>query len=177
MSFELAEIDRRIATLLQAGCIEAIDYAQARCRVRVGDWVSAWLPWAALGAGQVRHWRPPSVGEQAVVLSPSGDPAAGFVLSGFYTTQHADANDNRSHTVSWRMPDGTLIEYDWAEQRLNVIAAGTANIQIAGDASVQIGGNANVQIGGWGQVVAQGKLLIKSVTRLILKGPSRQIIL
>lgn len=177
MSFELAEIDRRIATLLQAGCIEAVDHAQARCRVRVGEWVSAWLPWASLGAGQVRHWRPPSVGEQALVMSPSGDPASGFVLPGFYTTQHGDANDNRPGTVAWRMPDGTLIEYDWDTQHLNVIATGTASISIAGDANVQIGGNANVQIGGWGQVVAQGRLLIKSVTRLILKGPSRQIIL
>lgn len=112
MSYESAEHDRRLATLLQAGTIEAVDHENARCRVKVGEWVSAWMPWASLGAGEVRNWRPPSVGEQALLLCPSGESAAGFVLPGFYTAQHQQGNDNRANITAQNWPDGAREEYD-----------------------------------------------------------------
>lgn len=130
MSYETAEADRRIATLLQAGTIEAVDHAAARCRVRVGDWVSAWLPWASLGAGQVRNWRPPSTGEQALLFCPSGDPAQGFALPGFYTDQHA-GNDNRPNITAQDWPDGAREEYDHEASTyvLDVPAAGSITLR------------------------------------------------
>lgn len=199
MSFELGEIDRRLAVAVQAGTIEAVDHAAARCRVRIDDWVSAWLPWSALAAGQVRHWRPPSVGEQAVIVSPSGEAEAGFVLPGFYTDQHAQAHDNRQQTTSWLFPDGTLVEYDHQKKRalvdcvgdIEVIAAGhvhidargpidvrtdaSAEVFAAGDVKVRADGNAEVRAKGWMQVIASGRLLVKSLSQLILKGPSRTL--
>ena len=177
MSYASAEFDRRIATLIQVGTIAQVDYLSAHCRVKIGEWVSAWMPWASLGAGVVRHWRPPSVGEQSMLLCPSGESSAGFVLPGFYSSQHQQGNDNRPNITAWLMPDGTLFEYDFASHRLRIDVKGAASIQISGNANIQVGGNANVRIDGWGEVIAQGRLLIKSLTRLILKGPSREIVL
>jgi phage baseplate assembly protein V len=145
MSYNIAELDRRLAALLQAGTVDAVDYDKARCRVRVGEWVSAWLPWASLGAGKVRNWRPPSVGEQALVLSPSGDPANGFAFAGFYSDQHSQANDNRPNTVAWCMPDGCVIEYDWETGALRVAGSKTVSVENAETIHVASGGQVTLQ--------------------------------
>lgn len=112
MSFAQSETNRMLAGLLIAGTIEAVDYSAARVRVRSGDWVSAWLPWKSGAAGEVRHWRPPSVGEQAMILSPSGQPEQGMVLPGFYSDQHGQGNDNRQNVTATNWPDGAREEYD-----------------------------------------------------------------
>lgn len=110
--FALAEHDRMLSNMLIAGTVESVDHAAATCRIRSGDWVSAPVPWASLGAGQVRNWRPPSVGEQAMLMSPSGDPANGFALPGFYTDQHKNANDNSGDVTATDWPDGARESYN-----------------------------------------------------------------
>lgn len=132
MSYESAEMDRRLSTLVQAGTIQAVDYEAARCRVQVGDWTSAWLPWGSVAAGQVRNWRPPSVGEQALILAPSGLPEGGFVMPGFYTTQHQAANDNRPNVTAQTWPDGAREHYDHDahEYMLTVPAGGRIVLNI-----------------------------------------------
>lgn len=74
--YALGEHDRMLSNMLIAGTIESVDHGAATCRVRSGDWVSGPVPWASLGAGQVRNWRPPSVGEQAMLMSPGALPCA-----------------------------------------------------------------------------------------------------
>lgn len=173
MDYALSELDRRLALLLQPGVIEQVDHGAARCRVRVGSWVSAALPWLSLGAGEVRHWRPPSVGEQALLLSPSGDPGCGFVLPGFYTTQHGRAGDERPKAVVWRMPDGCVLEYDWDAGALRATGLQSAHVQASGavtlkcaslkveaddialTGNVAIGGNVSVQ----GNIDAAGSVM------------------
>lgn len=152
MSYELAEHDRMIAAMIQAGTIEAVDHANARCRVRISDdgedgagYVSAWVPWGSLGGGEVRNWRPPSIGEQTLLLCPSGDPAAGFALPGFYSDQHGQANDHRPHTVAWKMPDGCLIEYDWQAGALQVDGSKTVKVRNADTIDVESGGQVTVK--------------------------------
>lgn len=134
MSFDQSETDRMLSGMLMAGTIAAVDYANARVRVTSGDWTSAWLPWAAVAAGQVRHWRPPSVGEQAMILSPSGQPEQGMVMPGFYTDQHGQANDNRPNITAQDWPDGAREHYDHAahEWRLCVPAGGRIVLTIGG---------------------------------------------
>lgn len=117
MSFAGSETDRLLSGLLMAGAIEAVDHQTARARVRSGDWVSTWLPWSSLSAGQVRRWRAPTVGEQVMVLSPSGQPEQGMILPGFYTTPGYDQPDNSDHATSEHMPDGAYFEYDWEHHR------------------------------------------------------------
>ena len=53
-SYAIGEHDRMIAAMLQAGTIEIVDHSAARARVRIGNWVSAYLPWHVPAAGAVR---------------------------------------------------------------------------------------------------------------------------
>ncbi|WP_155714804.1 phage baseplate assembly protein V, partial [Burkholderia vietnamiensis] len=76
--YELGEIDRRMACMVQHGTVETVSYQPPQCRVRIGDWVSDWMPWKTAAAGVVRFWRPPSVGEQASMFAPSGDLAGAY---------------------------------------------------------------------------------------------------
>lgn len=111
-SFKQSETDRKVSSMMMVGTIEEIDYENARVRVKSGEWVSAWLPWNASAGGGVRNWRPPSKGEQAMILSPSGMPEQGMVISGFYSTQHKFANDNKANITATDFPDGAREHYD-----------------------------------------------------------------
>lgn len=73
--------------------------------------MSSYLPWKSMAAGDVRYWRPPSVGEQAMILSPSGLPEQGFVIAGFDTDQYP-ANDDRKNITATDWPDGAREHYD-----------------------------------------------------------------
>lgn len=132
MEYPITELDRRLAALIQAGTIAEVDHAAARCRIQVGQWVSALLPWHSLGAGEVRHWRAPSLGEQALLIAPSGEPAGGFVLPGFYADQHGQAPDERPKVAAWRMPDGCVMEYDWEAGALKVDGCKTVAVTSSG---------------------------------------------
>lgn len=83
------EAARRLENLIRRGTVAAVRLASpARLRVKVGDNTTDWLPWLALRAGGAqggRHWSPPVVGEQAVVLCQGGDMAQGVALVGLYS--------------------------------------------------------------------------------------------
>ncbi|MCL2345248.1 MAG: phage baseplate assembly protein V [Desulfobulbus sp.] len=112
MSWPIAETDRQGSAMVLAGVIHAVDYTNARVRFESGGWVSAWLPWFSLAAGEVRHWRPPSIGEQAMLVNPSGMPEQGFVITGVYSDQHKQANDNRKQITATDWPDAAREHYD-----------------------------------------------------------------
>ena len=136
MSYALSEMDRMLSGLIQPGSVEAVQLKPPRVRVGDGDgWTSGWVPWLAMAAGKARHWRPPSVGEQAILLCPSGEPAQGFALVGFYTD--ALGSDDRPDVVSWLMPDGAVIEYDHATGAALLDGCKTATINAADSVTVK----------------------------------------
>lgn len=137
MLYIVSELERRLSAMIQAGTVEQVDHEKARCRIRVGDWVSAPLPWLTLASGAVRHWRPPSVGEQALLVSPSGEVSAGFVLPGFYSAQHGQSHEQRAHVAAWRMPDGCQIEYDWQRGALSVDGPKIIDVKSSGKVTLQ----------------------------------------
>jgi len=143
-AYVMGEHDRMIAAMLQAGTIEVVDHSNARARVRIGEWVSAYLPWHVPAAGEVRIWRAPSVSEQCLLISPSGMPEAGFILPGFYTTTHGQA-DNRDHVTVIRMPDGAQMLYDWQAGALLVDGTQTVTVKNAGTVLIDSGGPVTVK--------------------------------
>ena len=131
MSYAAAQMDRMLAGLLIPCYVVAVDLVDAKVRVTDGgDWTSAWVRWHALAAGKARHWRAPSMGEQGVLVSPSGEPAQGTFVPGLYGNA-GDRPDNRDHVETWRFDDGGSIVYDWAANSYTIkLPTGTVNIEV-----------------------------------------------
>ena len=96
----------------------AVDHAKARVRIKSGEIETAWLPWSTgRASGAKRRWDPPEVGEQVVVLSPTGDMRQGLVLTGVFQ-QSAGAPSASADKDTTVYGDGTVIEYDRASHTL-----------------------------------------------------------
>ncbi|MBU9675566.1 phage baseplate assembly protein V [Burkholderia multivorans] len=124
--YALGEIDRRMACMVQHGTVEEVSYQPPLCRVRIGDWVSDWMPWKTAAAGVVRFWRPPSVGEQASMFAPSGELAGAYAAPGYYSDQHGGSARSSPSETAWDYPDGASEVYDHEkhEYRVDVPAGG-----------------------------------------------------
>ena len=134
MSFALAEHDRMIANLVIECFVVAVDTTASPpvCRVSDGEWTSAWVRWHSIAAGAARHWRAPSIGEQGVLISPSGDPASGTFVPGLYGDA-GNAPDDRDHVEVWSFPDGGSLIYDWKAKRYSIaLPTGTVEIVVGG---------------------------------------------
>lgn len=144
MSYPVAQHDRMIASMLMPCVVEAVDLSIGMVRVRSGDWVSAWVRWHSLAAGKARHWRVPSLKEQGVLLSPSGEPAMGTFISGLYGNAGAQP-DNRDHVEVWRFEDGGSLVYDWKAKSYTIdLPAGTVTIKVGGSVLEMTPGSARL---------------------------------
>jgi phage baseplate assembly protein gpV len=107
MSFAQAELDRRLANIVQLGRIIEIDSAAMRARVQIGDLTTPMIPVSQLASGTIRlHWMP-SVGEQVVVYAPSGEIGAAFVQGSVPQNGSAVAQDAAHPTID--LGGGTLV--------------------------------------------------------------------
>ncbi|WP_178860826.1 phage baseplate assembly protein V [Thiomicrorhabdus cannonii] len=175
-SFEgLEDIARRLSNMVRVGFVSEVDYPNARVRVHYGvdaqgsPLVSGWLPWLTGRAGNDIEWHAPELGEQVLMISPSGELQLGVVLPALYQASHpAPASAATVHRMQYA--DGAVIEYDRAAHRLKATlpAGGSAllvcpgGVQIDGDTTIngavtingdtQISGSADVS----GDVVANG---------------------
>ncbi|UVL00505.1 phage baseplate assembly protein V [Pseudomonas sp. B21-048] len=126
---DLATLARLIENLIRLGTIEAVQMKPPRVQVKTGSLTTGWLPWIAARAGADREWHPPTVDEQVILFSPSGQLGNGIVLTGLFS-DHIRANGDREglHRRTYR--DGTVIEYDSVTQHLNATLAegGTTNL-------------------------------------------------
>lgn len=100
MSFQIAELERRIANMVQIGRITEIDSGKMRARVAIGDLTTAMIPVAQPKSGAIKvHWMP-SVGEQVVVFAPSGEMGAAVVQGAIPQTGSAVADDEMHPTIN-----------------------------------------------------------------------------
>ena len=154
-AFEITELHRRVSNLLKIGRIEAVDYADAipRCRVRIADLLTGWLPMLALRAGPDNCWWPLEINEQVMVLSPSGDPAQGVVLGAIHQQPFpAPADRPDVHRVVYA--DGAVIEYDRQAHHLAATLPSGATTTLTSDGGVAIIGDVTVT----GQIKATGEI-------------------
>ena len=61
--------------LVQIAAIVEADYEQAKVKVKMGDIITHWLPWLTVRAHNNKTWWAPEVGEQVLLLAPSGELA------------------------------------------------------------------------------------------------------
>lgn len=154
---KLADIARRLDNIIRLGTVAEVDHAQALCRVKSGGITTGWLPWLERRAGTTRTWSAPTVGEQVVVFSPSGEPAAGVVLAGLYTTAHGQPSGTGDHHVI-DFPDGARITYDHGAGDLTVIGIKTATVQASNHVTVDCPENTIT-----GNVLVKGTLTVEDL--------------
>ncbi len=163
----LAELARLIENLIRFGTVAEVQVKPPRVRVKSGDITTAWRPWLNLRAGADREWDPPTVGEQVVLFSPSGNLAQGVALTGLFSDQ-IPANGDREglHRRTYR--DGAVIEYDSIAKHLRATLPGTAEVIAEGDIDVTSNanisavalGDINLNSGGNIQITAAGNVAI-----------------
>lgn len=139
LTLEAADWGRGGAVRL--GTVAEFDAQRCRARVRIaGDGETSvrtgWLPWATWSAGHLRVWQAPAIGEQCLVLAPSGDMAQAVALPAVF--QQAGAfpapSSNPQHTLlQW--DDGGYIRYERDTGRLfihapNLIRITSARVEI-----------------------------------------------
>lgn len=180
---DLAALARLLENLIRFGVISAVQMEPPRVQVTTGTLTTAWLPWLALRAGADREWDPPTLGEQVMLFSPSGQLANGIVVTGVFS-DHIPANGNRAGLHRRTYADGTVIEYDSVAHHLNatLVDGGTTNliskggINLVGDITHQgdyiqtgnqtITGRVDVSI----DVIAAGVSLVKHLHTGVKQG-------
>lgn len=152
----LPDLERRVANMVRYGVVHQVDYANKRVKIKSGEIVTAWLKWPAASASSFkRTWTPPAVGEQVVLLSPTGDLRQATILPGQYQNSY-DAPSVDPDTDLAQYSDGTKIEYNRSTQTYTIESTGhvvikgaqTLLIDFGGDVTINTGGNALVNVSG-----------------------------
>lgn len=112
LEYRMTEVERMLANMLRVGTITSVE--GAKVRVSMGETTTALLPWFTRRAGNDIDWWSPEVGEQVMVLSPSGELRQGVVLPAIYHNRASAPADSAdiSRTV---YGDGFKIEHDRAK--------------------------------------------------------------
>ena len=72
------ELQRLIDNLIRIGTVTAV--RSGECRVKTGDLITNWRPYATARAGKNRTRHRLSIGEQVLMLSVSGDPRNAYIV-------------------------------------------------------------------------------------------------
>ncbi|MFP3020675.1 MULTISPECIES: phage baseplate assembly protein V [Wolbachia] len=112
-SFEDANLLIKLNNLIRVGTVEEVGCGTAKVRVKmIGNILTDWLPWVTARAGEDRSWSAPSIGEQVIVLSPSGEIAKGIVLPAIYYKKYPIPEGSKEEVSGFVFKDGTVIYYD-----------------------------------------------------------------
>ena len=109
-----ADLQRRLENVIRIGTIAYVDLtdtAAPRVRVKDGELLTQWLPFGAMRAGTARVWSAPTVGEQVIMLSPSGELASAVVFGSLFCAGiQAPSTDPHDHIIDFA--DGTRVSHN-----------------------------------------------------------------
>ena len=180
---DLAALSRMLENLIRFGVIAAVQMEPPRVKVKTGTLTTAWLPWLALRAGADQEWDPPTVEEQVILFSPSGQLANGVVITGL-PSDHIPANGNRAGLHRRTYADGAVIEYDSVAHHLNATLPDSGTTSLVSKGGINIIGPIN-HLGDYNQtgnqnvvgrvdvsedVVAAGVSLVNHLTTGVKQG-------
>jgi len=127
------ETTRRVENIARLGTVLAVRHASpARCRVKLGDNTTDWIPWFTCRAGgkQGSMWWAPVVGEQCMVLSPGGDLAQGVALLGLYSDKKPQgASEAGMFRMDWSSDDYMQHNTEGSQLKINCFGSITLNVQ------------------------------------------------
>ncbi len=152
------EQNRRLESIVRFGTISDVDLTSKppMCRAKSGGLTTDWLKWITPRAGKVREWSPPSIGEECVILSPSGDTGAGAILTGFFNAGLA-APETDGNVTARHFDDGAVERYDQ-----------TAHAYLL---DVPTGGSITFKIGGSSLVMTESAITLKSDAVTVISPP------
>lgn len=113
------EHERRLQSFVNRGIVTDVDHADARCRVRIDSLETDWLKFSASRLGKVKIWNPPSVGEQVLVISETGELETALVTSSFDYDEQPMPSAN-ADTIELHCIDGAVFSYNHATHALSV---------------------------------------------------------
>lgn len=145
-----ADIIRRLENLIRIGRIKTITPAKPFSTVTVsfGEITTAEIRYLNLRAGTDQTWDPPSIDEEVVVFSPSGNLSLGIAIAGLNNESFPAPSDELNKKLRL-YEDGCLICYDVKTHALEAIlpeggtAVITANAGVIVNASDGMTINAN----------------------------------
>ena len=147
-----AEDQRRLHNIATIGTVTHIDAELALMRLTIGDNVTDWVNIPTIAAGQVRVWRCPSVGEQYLLVSPSGELANAIPVMSLYSDHHPSPSTDPNE-IRIRYNDSDFCSIDVVKSQLTMhinqitnqaatrIVLDTPNTTLTGD--LQVNGNIN----------------------------------
>ena len=117
---DIAELSRLLENLLRLGTVAEVQHGTPpRVRVKTGGITTDWLPWTERRAGGTRTWSPPTIGEQVLLLCPSGELRNGVILCGIPSDDIDVPSHNADETVTLHQ-DGAMTVYNHATGTLSV---------------------------------------------------------
>nr|QXF95179.1 baseplate assembly protein V [Wolbachia phage WO] len=135
-NFAISELNRKLANIIRIGLVKEIDYEKAKVRVKIGEFITDYLPWITSKAGKDRDWSPPDIDEQVMVFSPLGELSLGVVLGGIYQEKYP-ALENKKEINSIKFQDGTKFTYDKEKHHLEIEVVDKITLK-AGESSIEI---------------------------------------
>ena len=159
------ESNRQFLNGCRKGTVLAAD--GALCRVASGGIKTDWIQWFALFAGDTSDWLAPSIGEGVMLLCPSGGPAQGIALRGFYSEDFPPpSTDPNRHVRKYR--DGALVDSSGvrlliemtSDLRATLDAAKTGKVKAIGPVICTHAGGRYTYIGaqsGWRRAVERAR--------------------
>lgn len=119
---------QRIENLIRQAVILDVQYSPPLVRAVCGKLESDWLPWLELRTGKTCTWNPPTIGEQCIWFSTSGETDNAFVMVGLFSDNAPSTSPDEDLTV---YPDGARVCYNHASGALDVTGIKTATVQAA----------------------------------------------
>lgn len=157
LAMRVADLERRVASMMRVGTVAELDEGESLARVQVGELLLGWLPWAQRRMGDAREYWAPVVGEQVLVMSPGGDTRLGVITMSLASDAFPlPASSAAVHRVEYA--DGSAVEFDGGDGTFSVVAKGDVAVQADGDVTVDAGGSITAKATRDVTVDAGGKL-------------------
>lgn len=128
-SFAISELQRKLANIVRIGVVKEIDYEKAKVRVKIGEFITDWLPWVTARAGEDRSWFAPNIDEQVMVLSPMGELSLGVVLPAIYQQKYFPSECRKDAHI-FEFQDGSKVSYDKKDHHLEITVADKITLKV-----------------------------------------------
>lgn len=138
MNAHLSDTQRRLHNIATIGTVFAINTSDQTMRLDIGDLQTDWLPIPTISAGLVRIWRCPSIGEQFLLLSPSGDLANAIPVISLFSEQNPSPSTDE-HEIFIHFNENNYLKIHTKDSRFHLNIASTdidSNVKINGNLAV-----------------------------------------